>query len=75
MKILQVAVAFDQLVNTLAGGYADETMSSRCWRLRAEQPYRALRHAIDKALWFDKNHCEESFISEQQRKYFPRELR
>lgn len=29
---LQVLVAIDQLVNTLAGGWADETLSSRAWR-------------------------------------------
>lgn len=28
----QIAVAFDQLVNTLLGGWADETLSARAWR-------------------------------------------
>lgn len=30
----QVLVALDQLVNALFGGWADETLSSRCWRKR-----------------------------------------
>lgn len=75
MKLAQVAVALDQLINTIFGGYADETMSSRCWRLRNEQPYRYLRKTIDTVLWFDKDHCETSYNSERQRKYFPQELR
>ena len=29
-------IAFDQLVNTAFGGWPDETLSSRCWRLYAE---------------------------------------
>lgn len=32
MQIKQVLIALDQLANTLAGGYADETISSRCYR-------------------------------------------
>ena len=28
----QILVAFDQLINTCIGGYADETLSSRAWR-------------------------------------------
>ena len=27
-----ILIALDQLVNTLAGGWPDETFSSRCWR-------------------------------------------
>lgn len=71
MKILQVAVAIDQLLNTLCGGYADETMSSRCWRLRAYSPYKWLRPAIDTILFFDPDHCRTSYESEVARKYLP----
>lgn len=28
----QVLIAFDQLINALLGGWADETLSSRAWR-------------------------------------------
>lgn len=28
----KVLIAFDQLVNALAGGWPDETLSSRAWR-------------------------------------------
>lgn len=74
MKIVQVAVAFDQLLNTLCGGYADETMSSRCWRLREFQPYKTLRPVIDTILFFDPKHCETSYDNEVRRKYLPADL-
>lgn len=74
MKLMQIAVAFDQLVNTLLGGYADETMSSRCWRLRVRQPYKFLRPIIDSIFFWQKDHCEQSFKSELARKYQPKEL-
>lgn len=75
MKLQQIAIAVDQLVNTILGGYADETMSSRCWRLRAEQPYRTLRWLIDKLLWFDPDHCRTSCISEQRGKQLPSDMK
>lgn len=71
MKVAQVAVAFDQLINALCGGYADETMSSRVWRLRQFQPYKTLRPVIDTILFFDPNHCQTSYESEVARKYLP----
>ena len=73
-KITQVAVAFDQLCNAICGGYADETMSSLCWRLRAVQPYKTLRPVIDSVLFFDPNHCETSYANEIARKYMPADL-
>ena len=33
----QVAIAFDQLINTLLGGYADETLSARAHRMRVKK--------------------------------------
>lgn len=73
-KLIQIAVAADQLVNALCGGYADETMSSRCWRLREFQPYKTLRPVIDRILFFDPNHCETSYLNEIARKYLPADL-
>lgn len=74
MKLLQIAVAFDQLVNTFFGGYADKTISSRCWRLREYQPYKTLRPVIDTILFFDPKHCETSYDNEVARKYSPADL-
>ena len=71
----QVLVAFDQFVNTLIGGWADETFSARCWRLRDRTVWGALRLVVDALLFFDKNHCEESYKSELLRLQCPPELR
>lgn len=73
-KLRQVAVALDQLVNAICGGYADETMSSRCWRLRQFQPYKTLCPMIDAVLFFDPKHCETSYLNEIARKYLPADL-
>lgn len=33
MQIKQIMIAIDQLANALLGGWSDETISSRCWRI------------------------------------------
>lgn len=74
----QVAVAVDQLVNALIpGGWADETFSARCWRLRARPAWDIARRVIDSAalLGGDKNHCEASYRSELLRLQSPPETR
>jgi hypothetical protein len=70
LYILQVLIALDQLCNAVFGGWADETLSSRAWR---EMPCMA--KAIDLLLWFDKDHCFESYVSEQLRMQMPPSLR
>ena len=64
-----IAIGFDQLGNATAGGDEDETISARCWRLRARQPYRLLRVLIDRAFAAagERDHCKASFIAEQRK--------
>ncbi len=74
----QVLVALDQLVNALIpGGWADETFSARCWRLRSRKTWGAARRVIDivALLFRDKNHCEVSYQSELLRLQSPPETR
>lgn len=82
----QFAVACDQLLNTtlrdgpgLARGWADETISSRCWRLSATLPtWERRRAAVDWValhVFKEKDHCLESFTSERLMRQFPPELR
>ena len=71
----QVLIALDQLLNTLFKGYADETLSSRAYRLRVERGRVWAERIIDTVLFFDDNHCEESYISEVQRRQLPPSLR
>jgi len=79
MRWKQVLIAVDQLLNTLAGGFADETISARCFRCRDRQPYKQLRTIIDKVLFWDKEgtkrHCELSYESEIERRHLPPEER
>lgn len=68
-------IAIDQLGNALLGGWADETLSSRCWRMRHKQPYAFFRAAIDGISFFEREHCRMSFESERRRLQSPPEVR
>lgn len=71
--LLNNAIAFDQLVNTLLGGSPDETMSARAFR--SEQQGKLLgkffRPIIDLLFWFDVNHCNKAYLAEKYRQQFP----
>ena len=45
----RIALAFDQLANVVAGGFEDETISSRAWRMAqgGSRKWALLRRAID----------------------------
>lgn len=69
-----VLIGLDQLVNALLGGWPDETLSSRCWRLSlAGRDWP--RRLVDRLLFWDRNHCRESFESERLGRQLPPELR
>lgn len=70
MSLKQVLIAIDQLVNTLAGGFADETLSARAYREK-----RTVLECFINTLFLDGNHCLDSYLSEQQRKQLPEEYR
>ncbi len=70
-QLKQTLIALDQLANAaLFGGWADETISSRSYR-----EFPRLAKLIDLLFWFDKDHCYESYVSEQLRMQMPPELR
>ena len=77
----QTLIAIDQLVNTLVYssddgrfGYADETLSARCWRLQDKSTFwRRGRILVDALFFFDKNHCYESYRSEILKRHLPNE--
>ena len=72
-----VLIALDQLVNALAGGWPDETVSSRAWRWELAGARSWPRKLIDGlALIFgDRDHCRESFESERLGRQLPPEAR
>ena len=75
-RIKAILIAFDQLLNTLTGGWPDETLSSRAYRLAVEGTTWPMRMIDAVARCFgDKNHCEASFDSERVGRQLPPELR
>jgi hypothetical protein len=66
----EVLIAFDQLVNSLLNGWADETLSSRAWRTKS-----IFYPIIDIMFFFDPNHCQTSYESEKLRLQSPPEER
>ena len=70
-----VLIALDQLGNALIGGYPDESLSSHAWRNFVKGKRKWPKVLIDSILWFDKNHCEESYKSEVERRQCPPEIR
>lgn len=69
-------LAIDQLFNTILGGYADETLSSRAWRSYAKNKIFGLifRPTIDLLFFFENDHCYNAYISELRRKQMPSEF-
>lgn len=80
--LLQLLIALDQLANVLitpldGGAWADETLSSRAWRMeRAGKPWgQLLRPVIDTLFWWDRDHCRTSYESELWARQLPPEAR
>ena len=74
-RLREVAIAVDQLANAILGGYADETISARCWRLRAVHPYSILRPIVDGLFFWQPQHCRGAYESERLRSQLPAEYR
>lgn len=70
----QFLIALDQLINTLMGGYADESISARSYRLR-NKGWSLQYKLINKLFFWQKDHCKASFISEIKRRQLPVEYR
>ena len=68
--MIQVLIAIDQLANALFGGFADESISARAYRSGWK-----VRERLINALFFDQNHCENSYLSEVKRSQLPPEYR
>ena len=73
--IKQFFIAFDQTLNTLFGGWADETLSSRAWRHYENGSRKWPKILIDSILFFDKDHCHQSYLSEIERRQLPPSMR
>ena len=70
-----VLIAFDQLINALLGGWADESLSAHAWRQHLEGKRNWPYLLIDAILFFDGNHCRTSYESELERTQLPPSMR
>jgi hypothetical protein len=73
----QNLIALDQAVNAFLGGYADETLSSRAYRMQQKhQPHWGwMAQAINKIFFWQKDHCRGAFRAEELRRQLPPEFR
>lgn len=75
-KLKQVLISIDQLLNTLIGGYADETLSAHAYRQRGIKKHWTIAYqSINKLFFWQDNHCESSYMSELERRQLPIEYR
>lgn len=76
-----ILIAVDQLCNTVAGGWPDETLSSRAFRWSRDNVRHWPRLCIDGLFFWDRDrttgqrHCELSWISEKDRLQLAPEFR
>ena len=70
-----VLIALDQLLNTICGGFPDETISAVCYRKSQEKGhygFKLLKFILDVTLSpIKQDHCFESYYSEMKRSQLP----
>jgi hypothetical protein len=74
----RVLLALDYLLNVLMGGWHDEWVSTRAWRLRDQSRFWAfMLRAIDgvAAALGQKNHCYWSAVSDALHRAIPPAMR
>lgn len=77
-RLKQIAIGIDQLVNAcLPGGFADETLSARAYRLsiKGSASWKMAQRIINALFFFQSNHCRSAYESELQRRQLPLEYR
>ena len=70
-----VLIAIDQLLNSLFGGWPDESLSSRAHRLDRDGVYHWPRKLIDGIFFWQKANCQGAYESERKGRQLPPELR
>lgn len=63
--LYQNFIAFDQAVNTVFNGSADETFSSRTHRMNDRNPYKRMEPVINWLYtWQGPDHCRKAYEKE-----------
>ena len=76
MSLKNIAIAFDQLINTLLGSQPDETLSAKAWRMRLVSPaWHAAQVVIDALFFWQTEHCKAAYFAEWERSQLPGEYR
>jgi hypothetical protein len=76
VRLLQTAIAVDQTVNAILNGWADETLSARCYRQRMNGKWMYRWYRFINALFFwQDDHCKDSYLSEVDRNQISPEYR
>jgi hypothetical protein len=74
--IINVLVALDQMINALLGGWADETISSRAYRMKdSGTAWRLVHGGINLLLFIQPDHCRIANDYERNRWQMPPDLR
>ncbi len=73
--LFNVALAVDQLLNALLGGYADESLSARAYRRRSEPLWGLLVRLLDRMFFWHATHCESAYRAEKLGRHLPPEYR
>lgn len=78
----QVGIAIDQVANAILDGYADETLSSRSYRMWRDGKKAAwLMRVIDVLFFWQAKrpeavgHCHNAYLNERERLGLPPEMR
>jgi len=79
---LHVAIGIDQLANAVFNGMADETLSSRSYRMwRDKRRFGWFMRVIDILFFWQKlrpdviGHCHQAYLHELERRHLPEEMR
>lgn len=62
--LFNILYSIDQLVNTLLGGYSDETISARSYRLSKSHHSWFIVMVCINTIFFNKNHCKHAYEHE-----------
>ena len=76
--LMQNLIAFDQQLNTLLNGMADETLSARAYRAHRDGKImgKLFMPVINLMFfWQGPNHCKNAYIKEFERANHPSEYR
>lgn len=72
----QFLIAFDQMINAIFAGWADETISARAWRQHTNYTRWAIgMKVIDWIMFWQKSHCHQAYLAELYRDQVPPEER